>query len=55
MVGSRPLLPEVGLGFSVEYDIRDDEMLCNFPQELIHLSHISTAVALTEHQGSSQK
>ena len=35
--------------FSEEYDTRSEEMLGNFPQGLTHLSHISAAMALTEH------
>ena len=43
---------DLGL-FSEEYDTQNSEMLGNFPQALTYLSHITAAVAMAEHQGST--
>ncbi len=43
---------DLGL-FSEMYDTESDELLGNFPQSLTHLSHISAAVTLAEHQGAT--
>ncbi len=43
---------DLGL-FSEEYDTQNSEMLGNYPQALTHLSHITAAIAMTEHQGAA--